>query len=290
MHAEITSFGLKWANWFDELSREYADFSSKRQLIECCKMSGSLGNYANIDPRIQESVAAALGLASAPIATQVLSRDRHAAYGASLAIAASGIEKMAVEIRNLSRTEIGEVEEGFLEGQIGSSSMPQKRNPVSSENLTGCARLMRGYLTPLLEDNALYHERDISHSSVERVALIDMIELFDHMLCLMADIVRNLRVYPESMRRNIGLTKGAIHAQRVLTALLAKGLDRETAYALIQPLAMAAAQGGDDFASALAKNPQISKLFSPAELNALFDEASYLRNVDFIYRRLGLIK
>ncbi len=290
MHAEVTSFGLKWANYYDELKRDESEFLAHRRLIECCKLSGALGNYANIDPRVQDAAAVRLGLTSASVATQVLSRDRHEEYAATLTITASTLEKIALEIRNLSRTEVGEVEEGFSKGQKGSSAMPQKRNPIASENICGAARMMRGYLIPILEDNALFHERDISHSSVERVAFIDMIELFDYMMVRLTEIVATLAVFPANMAKNIALTHGAVYSQRVLNALIAKGLSREEAYDLIQPLAMAAAQGGEDFLVSLSLDPQIKKLLSPQELRSLFDNAYYLKNVGFIYRRLGLIK
>jgi adenylosuccinate lyase len=290
MHAEVTSFGLKWANYYDELRRDEGEFLLQRRLIECCKLSGALGNYASIDPRVQDAAALKLGLASAAVATQVLSRDRHEQYAASLTIAASTLEKIALEIRNLSRTEVGEAEEGFAKGQKGSSAMPQKRNPIASENVCGAARMMRGYLLPILEDNALFHERDISHSSVERVALIDMIELFDYMMVRLTEIIEALCVFPEAMAKNIALTHGAVYAQRVLNALIEKGLSREAAYDLIQPLAMAAATGGEDFLAALSQAPQVQALLSPKELRGLFDNAYYLRNVAFIYQRLGLIR
>jgi adenylosuccinate lyase len=289
MHAEVTSFGLKWANYYDELKRDEGEFLIQRRLIECCKLSGALGNYASIDPRVQDYAAAKLGLTSAAVATQVLSRDRHEEYAACLTIAASTLEKIALEIRNLSRTEIGEVEEGFLKGQKGSSAMPQKRNPIGSENICGGARMMRGYLFPILEDNALFHERDLSHSSVERVAFIDMIELFDYLLVRLTAIVEALAVFPLAMAKNITLTQGAVYAQRVLNALIEKGCCREEAYDLIQPLAMTAATGGKGFRAALASSAQVKKLLSDQELRDLFDNAYYFRNVDFIYQRLGLI-
>jgi adenylosuccinate lyase len=203
MHAEVTSFGLKWAEYYAELKRGIALFEQERQGIEACKMSGAVGNYANVDPTIQDYVAAKFHLRSADISTQVLSRDFHERYASSLVILASTLEKIATEIRNLSRSEIAEVEEGFSKGQKGSSAMPQKRNPIASENICGAARMMRGYLIPILEDNALYHERDISHSSVERVAFIDMMTLFDYMVERMDAVVENLAVFPQNMMKNI---------------------------------------------------------------------------------------
>jgi adenylosuccinate lyase len=288
MHAEVTSFGLKWANYYAELKRGIAFFEEERKGIEACKMSGAVGNYANVDPFVQDYVAAKFHLRSADISTQVLSRDFHERYAASLVVLASTIEKIAVEIRNLSRSEIQEVEEGFSRGQKGSSAMPQKRNPIASENLTGCARLMRGYLVPILEDNALYHERDISHSSVERVAFIDMITLFDYMAERMTSVIANLSVYPANMLKNIALTGGAVYAQRVLSALIEKGMAREEAYDLIQPLAMAATQGGTPFKEALQSVSGVTSLLSIKEIDALFTNDFYLRHVDDLYARAGL--
>lgn len=288
MHAEVTSFGLKWASFYEELQHDFALFKEARGYLEMAKMSGALGNYANVDPHIQEYVAAKLGLGSAVISTQVLSRDRHEFYGAALAISASTIERISTEIRNLSRSEILEVEEGFSKGQKGSSAMPQKRNPIASENLTGCARMMRGYLLPLMEDNALYHERDISHSSVERVAFIDMIDLFAYMLERESQVVSNLNVFPENMLRNIALSHGAVYAQRVLGALIGKGLSREEAYDLIQPLAMNASQGGMDFLESLTTNVKVSSYLSVKEIGECFNNDFYLRYVDELYKRVGL--
>jgi len=290
MHAEVTSFGLKWAEYYAELQRGIALFEEERPGIEACKMSGAVGNYANVDPFVQDYVAAKFSLRSADISTQVLSRDFHERYASALVIIASSLEKIATEIRNLSRSEIEEVEEGFAKGQKGSSAMPQKRNPIASENICGCARMMRGYLIPILEDNALYHERDISHSSVERVAFIDMMTLFDYMVERMNAVVTNLAVFPANMRKNINLTGGAVYAQRVLTALIEKGLVREEAYDTIQPLAMAAAQGGTPFNVALKSCAKVTSVLSDEEIDALFTTDFYLRHVEEIYVRVGLIK
>lgn len=288
MQGEPISFGEKWALYYDELNRGKKEFLEHRKYVEAAKMSGAMGNYANVDPRVQDIVAKKLGLESAAISSQVLSRDRHEYYSATLAIIASTLEKIAVEIRNLSRSEILEVAEGFSKGQKGSSAMPQKRNPISSENITGGVRMIRGYLLPILEDNALYHERDISHSSVERVALIDQIELFGYAVARMAKVVANLIVYPENMKRNIGLSHGAIFAQRVLTSLVDKGMSREHAYDLVQPYAIAASLGGEDFETALWKIEEISSLYSKEEFDSLFDLSYYLRYTDLIYERVGL--
>jgi adenylosuccinate lyase len=288
MHAEVTSFGLKWAEYYAELKRGIALFEQERQGIEACKMSGAVGNYANVDPTIQDYVAAKFHLRSADISTQVLSRDFHERYASSLVILASTLEKIATEIRNLSRSEIAEVEEGFSKGQKGSSAMPQKRNPIASENICGAARMMRGYLIPILEDNALYHERDISHSSVERVAFIDMMTLFDYMVERMDSVVKNLAVFPKNMMKNIALSGGAVYAQRVLSALVEKGMLRDEAYDLIQPLAMAATQGGTPFKEALKSTAKVASILSMEEIDGLFTNDYYLRHVDEIYARVGL--
>ena len=287
-HAEVTSFGLKWANYYDEIFRGRKAFMDAAKRVEVCKLSGALGNWADIDPRVQEIAAKELGLLSAPIATQVLSRDRHEHYAASRAILASSEEKIATEIRNLSRTEIGEVEEGFSKGQKGSSARPQKRNPIGSENVTGCARRRRGYLLPIREDNALYHERDISHSSVERVALIDRIELFDYRTCRLTKIIENLNVFPKNRLRNIAFTHGAVYSSRVLSLLVSKGWSREKAYDTIQPLARQTLQTAVPFQSLLESCPALEPILSKKEIDSCFDNSYFLRNVDYRYKRLGL--
>ena len=288
MHAEVYSFGLKFASFYDEAKRSLKLFEEARKQIECVKLSGAVGTYANIDPRVEEYVAKKLGLSKPSIATQVLSRDRHEEYASAIAIASSLIEKIAVEIRNLSRTEIGELEEGFSKGQKGSSAMPQKRNPISSENLTGAARMMRGYLLPILEDNALSHERDISHSIVERVSFIDMIELFDYMLMRMTRVVENLSIFPRRMEENIQKTHGAIYSQRAMNALIEKGLSREKAYDLVQPLAMNSVTKGMEFIPQLLENQEILKYLAPDEITSLTSVEYYFKNIDYIYKEIGL--
>ncbi len=288
MHAEIYSFGLKFASFYDEAARSLALFKEARKQLEAVKLSGAVGTYANIDPRIEEYVADKLNLTKPNISTQVLSRDRHEQYASALTIGASLIEKIAVEIRNLSRTEIGELEEGFAKGQKGSSAMPQKRNPISSENLTGAARMMRGYLIPILEDNALYHERDISHSIVERVSLIDMIELFDYMLLRMKRVIDNLSIFPSKMEENIMKTHGAIYSQRAMNALIEKGLTREEAYDLVQPLAMNSVTKGEDFISQLLENEEILSHLSKKDIQGLTSNEYYFKNVDYIYSKIGI--
>lgn len=288
MHAEVYSFGLKFASFYDEAKRSLKLFEEARKQIECVKLSGAVGTYANIDPRVEEYVAKKLGLSKPSIATQVLSRDRHEEYASAITIVSSLIEKIAVEIRNLSRTEIGELEEGFSKGQKGSSAMPQKRNPISSENLTGAARMMRGYLLPILEDNALYHERDISHSIVERVSFIDMIELFDYMLMRMTRVVENLSIFPRRMEENIQKTHGAIYSQRAMNALIEKGLSREKAYDLVQPLAMNSVTKGMEFIPQLLENQEILKYLTPDEITSLTSVEYYFKNIDYIYKEIGL--
>lgn len=288
MHAEVYSFGLKFASFYDEAKRSLKLFEEVRKQIECVKLSGAVGTYANIDPRVEEYVAKKLGLSKPSIATQVLSRDRHEEYASAITIASSLIEKIAVEIRNLSRTEIGELEEGFSKGQKGSSAMPQKRNPISSENLTGAARMMRGYLLPILEDNVLYHERDISHSIVERVSFIDMIELFDYMLMRMTRVIENLSVFPTRMEENIQKTHGAIYSQRAMNALIEKGLSRERAYDLVQPLAMNSVTKGMEFIPQLLENQEFLKYLTPDEITSLTSVEYYFKNIDYIYKEIGL--
>ena len=288
LHAAGCSVGLKFASFYDEAKRSLKLFEEARKQIECVKLSGAVGTYANIDPRVEEYVAKKLGLSKPSIATQVLSRDRHEEYASAITIASSLIEKIAVEIRNLSRTEIGELEEGFSKGQKGSSAMPQKRNPISSENLTGAARMMRGYLLPILEDNALYHERDISHSIVERVSFIDMIELFDYMLMRMTRVVENLSIFPRRMEENIQKTHGAIYSQRAMNALIEKGLSREKAYDLVQPLAMNSVTKGMEFIPQLLENQEILKYLAPDEITSLTSVEYYFKNIDYIYKEIGL--
>ncbi len=238
IHADITSFGLKWVLWHEEMKRNLERFNMARRDIECGKISGAVGNFVNVEPFIQDYVCEKLGISSANISTQVLQRDRHAFYIATLALIATTLEKIATEIRSLQRTEIHEVEEAFKAGQKGSSAMPHKRNPISSENICGCARVMRGYMTPAYEDIPLWHERDISHSSVERIILPDATELLDYMLNRYQDVLSNLVVYEDQMLDNINKTDGAIFSQRVMNALIEKGLSREEAYDLVQILAM----------------------------------------------------
>ena len=256
--------------------------------MEAGKLSGAVGNYANIPPFIQQYVCEHLGIESAKIATQVLGRDRHAFYLASLAVIAGSLEQIALEIRNMQRQEVREVEEAFRKGQKGSSAMPHKRNPISSENICGCARVMRGYMCTASENIALWHERDISHSSTERIVLPDATILLDYMLARLMNILDNLVVYPENMLHNIGLTHGAIFAQRVMNALIEKGLVREQAYDLVQPVAMRTLMEGGQMQENLKSTPEVTKLLSEEEIDGCFTLDYYMKNVDYIFNQLGL--
>lgn len=289
IHADITSFGLKWALWHEEMKRNIERFQFARKGVEAGKMSGAVGNFANIPPSIQDYVCEHLGIASADISTQVLQRDRHAFYIATLAVIASTLEQMAFEVRNLQRTEVREVEEAFGKGQKGSSAMPHKRNPIGSENICGCARVMRGYMSASYENVALWHERDISHSSTERIILPDATELLDYMLCRFKGILENLNVYPENMLSNIRRTHGVIFAQRVMNALIGKGLSRENAYDLVQPISMKSWTEGLDYQTLLKDNNSIMGLLSPEELDSCFTLDYYFKNVDYIYKKTGIL-
>lgn len=286
MHAEITSFGLKWALWFDELNRCKERFLNERKNIEVIKLSGAVGNYANIPMAVEEYVAKKLGMDYAKISTQVLSRDRHAGYIFSLAQIASCLEKMATEIRHLSRSEIGEVQEPFSKGQKGSSAMPHKKNPIGCENICGCARLMRSYVDVALEDNNLWHERDISHSSAERIILPDACTLLDYMLKRFTGICKDLVVNTEKMNENILLHYGVTYSGGVLSKLINKGMSREEAYDLIQPIAFKALNEKKLFRHLLIEDEKVSKVLTKKEITECFDENNYLKNVSNIYNRL----
>ncbi len=288
MHADITSFGLKWALWYSDLKRIREEFVLACKNIEVGKLSGAVGNFANIPPQIEESVCEDLGISYANISTQVIQRDRHAAYMSSLALIASELEKMALEVRHLARQEVKEAEEAFSKGQKGSSAMPHKRNPISSENICGCARVMRGYMLTSYENIALWHERDISHSSTERIILPDATELLDYMLVRFRGILEHLVVYPEKMLEDIYLTKGVIFAQRVLYALMQKGLIREEAYDTIQPLAMKALDEKRDYQEILKQDKKVSSLLTEKEIDDCFTLDYYMKNVDYIYKRVGI--
>ena len=286
MHAEITSFGLKWALWYDELARCKERFLEERKRIEVIKLSGAVGNYANIPMEVEEYVARKFGLEYARISTQVLSRDRHTGYIFSLAQIASCLEKMATEIRLLAQSEIGEVQEPFSKGQKGSSAMPHKKNPIGCENICGCARMMRSYVGVAFEDNNLWHERDISHSSAERIILPDSCTLLDYMLKRFTGICKDLVVNTEKMNENIFLNCGVTFSGGVLNKLINKGMSREEAYDLIQPIAFKALSDKKLFRHLLLENEQVTKYLSKTEITECFDEKYYLKNTDNIYKRL----
>ncbi|GAB6934673.1 adenylosuccinate lyase [Calditerricola yamamurae] len=288
VHAEPTTFGLKMALWYAEMQRNLERFRYARKMVEVGKISGAVGTYANVDPFVEQYVCHKLGLEPAPISTQTLQRDRHAHYLSTLALIATSLEKFAVEIRGLQRSEIREVEEKFYAGQKGSSAMPHKRNPVGSENISGLARVIRGHMLAAYENVPLWHERDISHSSVERIILPDATILLNYMLNRFADIVENLTVFPENMKRNMERTYGLIYSQRVLHALIDKGLSREAAYDLVQPRAMQAWEEERSFREILESDPAITAHLSPEELANCFDPRWHLKHVDTIFRRLGL--
>lgn len=289
VHAEISSFGLKFALWFDELDRQLKRFDLACQDVETGKISGAVGNCLYTGTELQDKVCEKLGLHVSRISTQVLQRDRHAFYVACLALIATTLEKIALEFRHLQRTELREAEEGFAKGQKGSSAMPHKRNPISFENICGLARVMRSYLQPSFEDNALWHERDISHSSVERIILSDATILLDYMLNRLTRVLKNIQIFPERMKENIQLTHGVIFAQRVMNHLIENHqFSREKAYDLIQPLAMEAWTKQIDFRGLLYENDELMNRVSQEALDKCFDLDFYLKEVDAIYSRLGL--
>ena len=288
IHADITCFGLKWALWYEEMKRNLSRFVTAARGVEVGKISGAVGNFANIPPFIQDYVCEKLGIESANISTQVIQRDRHAYYMATLAVIASSIEQMAMEIRNLQRTEVHEVEESFGKGQKGSSAMPHKRNPISSENMCGCARVMRGYMAAFYENVALWHERDISHSSTERIILPDATMLLDYMLNRFRGILENLVVFKDVMMENIYRTRKVIFAQRVMNALIERGFSREQAYDTVQPVAMRAMSERADYQELLAETPAVMEVLTREELDACFTLEYYLKNVDFIFDRVGI--
>jgi adenylosuccinate lyase len=286
VHAEPTTFGLKLAYAYAEFSRARARLVAAREEISTAAISGAVGTFANIDPRVESHVAAKLGLRPEPISSQVIPRDRHAAFFTALAVVASSVERLATEIRHLSRTEVMEAEEFFAEGQKGSSAMPHKRNPVLAENLTGLARMVRSAAIPALEDVALWHERDISHSSVERMIAPDATITLDFALARLTGLIDKLVVYPENMRKNLDKLGGLIHSQRVLLALTQKGVSREDAYSIVQRNAMRAWRGGGEFLKLLKADKEVAKVLSAKELGALFDLGYHLKRVDAIFARV----
>lgn len=288
VHAEPTTFGLKLALWYEEMRRNLERFKQAADDVRVGKMSGAVGTYANIDPSIEAYVCEKLGLEASPISTQTLQRDRHAHYMATLALIATSIEKMAVEIRGLQKSETREVEEFFAKGQKGSSAMPHKRNPIGSENMVGMARLIRGFMQTAYENVPLWHERDISHSSAERVILPDATIALNYMLNRFANIVKNLTVFPENMKRNMTRTFGLIYSQRVMLSLINKGMVREAAYDTVQPKAMEAWDKQVQFKDLVEADETITSKLSQEEIDECFNYEHHLRHVDTIFKRLGL--
>jgi adenylosuccinate lyase len=286
VHAEPTTFGLKLAFAYAEFARARARLGAAREEISTAAISGAVGTFADVDPRVEAYVAEKLGLRPEPISTQVIPRDRHAAFFATLGVVASSVERLATEIRHLQRTEVMEAEEFFAEGQKGSSAMPHKRNPVLAENLTGLARVVRSAVTPALEDVALWHERDISHSSVERMIAPDATITLDFALARLAGVIDKLVVYPEAMRKNLDRLGGLIHSQRVLLALTQKGVARDDAYAIVQRNAMRAWGGEGEFLTLLRADKDVAKVLSAQELETLFDLGYHLKHVDTIFGRV----
>jgi adenylosuccinate lyase len=288
VHAEPTTFGLKLAGWVTEIRRAQGRLAEAKAQIAYGKISGAVGTHATVPPEIEEKVCINLGLSVEPISTQVVPRDRHATFVSTLAIIAASLERMAQEIRHLQRTEVLEVEEPFAEGQTGSSAMPHKRNPELCERICGLARVLRGYALTSLENVALWHERDISHSSTERITLPDSCGLLDYMLDLFTGIMRGLNVYPEQMRRNLELTQGLVFSQRVMLALIDTGLSRQDAYAIVQRNSMRAWKERLPLRGLLEADPEASSRLNAAKLDEIFDYSVYTRHVDDSFRRIGL--
>lgn len=287
IHAEPTTFGLKLAVAYAEFSRARDRLVAARKEVATCAISGAVGTFAQVDPRVEEHVAKKMGLTVEPVSTQVIPRDRHAMYFATLGVVASSVERLAIEIRHLQRTEVLEAEEFFSAGQKGSSAMPHKRNPVLSENLTGLARMVRAYVTPALENVALWHERDISHSSAERMIGPDATVTLDFALARLTGLVDKLLVYPDNMKRNLDRLGGLVHSQRILIALTQKGVSREDSYAFVQRNAMKVWAGeATDFMALLKADPDVRRYLSDAEIEAQFDLGWHLKHVDTIFRRV----
>ncbi|TWB91192.1 adenylosuccinate lyase [Bradyrhizobium macuxiense] len=286
IHAEPVTFGLKLAYAHAEFARARARLVAARDEISTCAISGAVGTFAQIDPRVEEHVAKAMGLRPEPVSTQVIPRDRHAMYFATLGVIAASVERLAVEVRHLQRTEVLEAEEFFSEGQKGSSAMPHKRNPVLSENLSGLSRMVRAYVTPALENVALWHERDISHSSAERMMGPDATVTLDFALVRLAGLIEKLLVYPQNMQKNLDRLGGLVHSQRVLIALTQKGASREDAYKFVQRNAMPVWRGEGDFQTLLKNDPDVKKYMSDAEIEEKFDLGYHLKHVDTIFKRV----
>ncbi|QQD85031.1 adenylosuccinate lyase [Jeotgalicoccus sp. ATCC 8456] len=288
VHAEPTSFGIKMALWHQEMVRNLKRFRTVREEIEVGKMSGAVGTFANIPPEVEEYVCHHLGIGFAEVSTQTLQRDRHAHYIAVIGLIATSIEKFAVEIRHLQKTETREVEEAFAKGQKGSSAMPHKRNPIGSENVSGLARVIRGYITTAYENVPLWHERDISHSSAERIMLPDVTIALNYMLNRFGNIIKNLTVFEENMKANIDKTFGLVYSQQILLALIDKGMSREEAYDLVQPKAMESWESKVPLQELASQDEKITAALTSEELQSCFDESHHLRRVDTIFKRAGL--
>ncbi len=288
VHAEPTTFGLKMALWYEEMKRNLERFNDAAETVQYGKISGAVGTYANIDPFVEKYVCEKLGTKPAPVSTQTLQRDRHAHYMATLALVAASIEKFATEVRGLQKSETREVEEFFAKGQKGSSAMPHKRNPIGSENMVGLARVIRGHMVTAYENVSLWHERDISHSSAERVILPDATIALNYMLNRFGNIVKNLTVFPENMKRNMDRTLGLIYSQRVLLALIDKGMAREAAYDTVQPRAMEAWDKQVQFRTLVEADETITSKLTPEEIADCFDYNYHLKHVDTIFDRIGL--
>jgi adenylosuccinate lyase len=286
MHAEPITFGLKLALWYDEVQRNLNRFSAAAEGMRVGKISGAVGTFGHIGPQAEERICQRLGLRPAPIASQVISRDRHANYVATLALIAATLEKIALEIRHLQRTEVREVEEPFSEGQKGSSAMPHKRNPITCEQICGLARVVRGNVQPAFENIALWHERDISHSSVERIILPDTTTTVDYMLARTIWLISGMKVSPERMQRNLDLTRGLVFSGQLLLDLSAAGMLREEAYRLVQGYATAAWEGDSDFRASIESDPMVTRHLKPQELEHSFSVSRQLRNIDQIFQRV----
>jgi len=288
VHAEPTTFGLKLALWYDEMGRNLERFDAAAADVEVGKISGAVGTYANIDPFVEAYVCKKLGLEPAPISTQTLQRDRHAHYLGTLSLIATSLEKFATEIRALQKSEVREVEEYFSPGQTGSSAMPHKRNPIGSENITGLARVMRGYMVTAYENVSLWHERDISHSSAERIIIADATILLNYMLNRFAKIIAELRVFPETMQKNMDHSLGLVFSQQVMLSLINQGVSREEAYKIVQPLAMDAWTTRSPFMELVLASTAVRELLSEEAIKSCFDYNYHVKYVDIIFKRLGL--
>ena len=289
VHAEITTFGMKFALWYEEMKRNKERFEHAAKMVEAGKISGAVGTFANIPPFVQDYVCEKLGIESSNISTQILQRDRHAEYFATLALIGTTLEQMATEIRHLQRTEVREVEEKFRAGQKGSSAMPHKRNPIGSENICGCARVLRGYMMTSFEDVPLWHERDISHSSAERIIAPDATELLDYMLNRFGGILKNLTVFEDRMKQNIWATHGVIFSQRFMLKLVDKGWSREKAYDTVQPQAIKAWNEGLNFKDLMKSVKEVTDTLSNEEIEDCFDPTYQIKNVDEVFKRVGLL-